>query len=59
MANSLPPDQTRRFDGHDLDPNSLQYFISADDTGRLRVKCTTRLKATVHEDRKNKRVNGP
>ena len=37
MANSLKPDQARRFVGPDLGPNCLQR-LSADDTSRQRVK---------------------
>ena len=37
IANSLDPDQGRRFVGPDLDPNYLQR-LSADDTSRERVK---------------------
>ena len=37
MANSLDPDQARRFVGPDLGPNCLPR-LSADDTGRQRVK---------------------
>ena len=38
MSNSLDPDQARRFVGPDLGPNCLPR-LSADDTGRQRVKC--------------------
>ena len=37
MSNSLDPDQAQHFVGPDLGPNCLQR-LSADDTGRLRVK---------------------
>ena len=37
MSNSLDPDQARRIVGPDLGPNSLPR-LSADDTGRQRVK---------------------
>ena len=39
MSNSLDPDQARRFVGPDLGPNCLPR-LSADDTGRQRVKAT-------------------
>ena len=39
MSNSLDPDQARRFVGADLGPNCLPR-LSADDTGRQRVKVT-------------------
>ena len=39
MSNSLDPDQARRIAGPDLGPNCLPR-LSADDTGRQRVKST-------------------
>ena len=41
MSNSLDPDQARRFVGSDLGSNCLTR-LSADDTGRQRVKQTRR-----------------
>ena len=45
MSNSLDPDQARRLVGPDLGPNCLPR-LSADDTGRQRVKRLCRLTCT-------------
>ena len=45
MSNSLDPDQAQRFVGPDLGPNCLPR-LSADDTGRKRVKHTTKTNQT-------------
>ena len=42
MSNSLDPDQARRFVGPDLGSNCLSR-LSADDTGRQRVKASYQL----------------
>ena len=46
MSNSLAPDQARRFVGPDLGPNCLPR-LSADDTGRQRVKKKTNSRLTT------------